>query len=84
MVIITIKILIRDLFMTSVLFSSADFGNSDVFVIVTTQSGQFYIYEYMFAGVNLYLSMCLLSKKEINSLSPLTHTHIQKISYKMQ
>lgn len=56
MVIIT-KILICVLFMTSVLFSPADFGNSDVFVIITTQSGQFYIYEYMFAGVNLYLSL---------------------------
>ncbi|XP_025074228.1 LOW QUALITY PROTEIN: uncharacterized protein LOC105427878 [Pogonomyrmex barbatus] len=31
-------------------FYTDDFGNSDVFVIVTTDSGQFYIYEYMFAG----------------------------------
>ncbi|XP_011701154.1 PREDICTED: uncharacterized protein LOC105457910 [Wasmannia auropunctata] len=31
-------------------FYTDDFGNSDVFVIITTQSGQFYIYEYMFAG----------------------------------
>ncbi|XP_018304275.1 uncharacterized protein [Mycetomoellerius zeteki] len=31
-------------------FYTDEYGNSDVFVIVTTQSGQFYIYEYMFAG----------------------------------
>ncbi|XP_011871117.1 PREDICTED: uncharacterized protein LOC105563808 [Vollenhovia emeryi] len=31
-------------------FYTDDFANSDVFVIVTTQSGRFYIYEYMFAG----------------------------------
>ncbi|XP_072753019.1 uncharacterized protein [Anoplolepis gracilipes] len=31
-------------------FYTDDFGNSDVFVIVTTQGGRFYIYEYMFAG----------------------------------
>ncbi|XP_029156474.1 uncharacterized protein LOC114929196 [Nylanderia fulva] len=31
-------------------FYADDFGNSDVFVIVTTQGGRFYIYEYMFAG----------------------------------
>ncbi|KAL0109658.1 hypothetical protein PUN28_014590 [Cardiocondyla obscurior] len=31
-------------------FYTSDFGNSDVYVIVTTQSGEFYIYEYMFAG----------------------------------
>ncbi|XP_029674967.1 uncharacterized protein LOC115242654 [Formica exsecta] len=31
-------------------FYTDDFGNSDVFVIVTTQGGRFYVYEYMFAG----------------------------------
>ncbi|XP_018407239.1 PREDICTED: uncharacterized protein LOC108783222 [Cyphomyrmex costatus] len=31
-------------------FYTDEFSNSDIFVIVTTQSGQFYIYEYMFAG----------------------------------
>ncbi|XP_071570772.1 uncharacterized protein [Temnothorax nylanderi] len=30
-------------------FYTDDFGNSDVFVIVTTESGRFYIYKYMFA-----------------------------------
>lgn len=34
-------------------FTITDFGNSDVFVIITTQGGRFYIYEYMFAGVSL-------------------------------
>ncbi|XP_036139692.1 uncharacterized protein LOC105829427 [Monomorium pharaonis] len=31
-------------------FYTDGFGDSDVFVIVTTQSGRFYVYEYMFAG----------------------------------
>ncbi|XP_012229079.2 uncharacterized protein fs(1)M3 [Linepithema humile] len=31
-------------------FYTADIDNSDVFVIVTTEGGRFYIYEYMFAG----------------------------------
>jgi len=53
----------------------ADFGNSDAFVIVATQSGQFYIYEYMFAGVNpcllYFINNIFINKKNLSlSLFP--------------